>query len=210
MKHKSVTTGFRAILENPIVYEVIQNLSGAKQSYKRLVFENIRPFPDMRLLDIGCGTGALVKFLPEDIDYVGFDLSQAYIDKAIARWGRGRRSFICGRISAMLDRKLAPFDVAIAIGVLHHLDDKEANDLFVLALKSLISGGRLITIDPCFTDSQSRIAQFVICRDRGQYVRYPAEYTELASKVFRRINNWAEFSRSRIPYTHHLMECWKE
>lgn len=136
-------------------------------------------------------------------------MSQAYIDKAIGMYG-ARATFICDSVRGFLSRQLPAFDVAIAIGVLHHLDDDEAGDLFTLAFRSLVAGGRLISLDGCLLDRQSFIARFLIRHDRGRNVRSPAGYVALASRVFGSIKTKVEHDGLRIPYTHFVMECTKE
>ena len=163
----------------------------------------------MRLLDIGCGPGKILDFLPLDIDYTGFDISEAYIEYANSNYS-GRGTFHCGSVSEMLAKDLPAFDAAMARGVIHHLDDKGALELFQLAHKTLAPGGRLVTIDPCFLERQSPLAKFIISKDRGQKVRYPSEYKKLALEVFQEVKGEAIGNLLRIPYNHYLMECIKE
>jgi hypothetical protein len=97
-------------------------------------------------------------------------------------------------------------DIAVAIGVLHHMDDSAARELFLLACGSLKAGGRFITLDPCFENGQNPLARFLISRDRGQNVRTQVGYEKLVPPGCRitrsivRHKNW-------IPYTHCLLEC---
>lgn len=41
---------------------------------------------------------------------------------------------------------MEPFQIMLALGVLHHLEDYEVRQLFALAQAALREGGRLITI----------------------------------------------------------------
>jgi hypothetical protein len=95
----------------------------------------------------------------------------------------------------------------IAIGVLHHLNDADATRLLTLGRSALRPGGRLVTMDPCYTAHQSRIAQFVISHDRGRNVRDDERYGHLANRVFPRVETHVRGDLSRIPYTHLVMEC---
>ena len=78
-----------------------------------------------------------------------------------------------------------------------------------LANKALKKGGRLITFDGCYIEGQSKIAQFIISRDRGQFVRTQDGYVNLASKVFSRIEVGLRDDLLRIPYNHVILECTK-
>jgi cyclopropane fatty-acyl-phospholipid synthase-like methyltransferase len=62
------------------------------------------------------------------------------------------------------------FDRVTALGVVHHLDDTEANKLFSIAHKALKHGGKLITMDGVLIDGQSETARFPSpCGSRSVY-----------------------------------------
>jgi SAM-dependent methyltransferase len=103
--------------------------------------------------------------------------------------------------------ELASFDLAIAVGVLHHLNDAEALQLFQMAQAALKPAGRLITLDNCYRDGQSRIARFLISKDRGQYVRASDAYRNLALSVFPEVKASIREDLLRIPYTQVILEC---
>ena len=199
-----VTSGLRALLSSPVVYTAFQNLMGARQGWLRFVGEFVRPIAGERLLDIGCGPADLLAYLPE-MEYWGFDISEAYIAHAQARYGnRGR--FLC-KLLALEDLKTMPrFDVVVASGVFHHMDDEVAQDFLALAHDALRVGGRLVTVDPCWAEDQHPIAHFLISRDRGRNVRTAMGYEKLVApffanrKVTVRHKTW-------VPYTHCFMEC---
>ena len=55
----------------------------------------------------------------------------------------------------------AHYDLVLAWGVLHHLDDDQAGEFMSLARRGLKPTGRLVTLDPCYTDDQSRLARYL-------------------------------------------------
>ncbi|MNV24770.1 hypothetical protein D3C71_1158440 [compost metagenome] len=96
--------------------------------------------------------------------------------------------------------------MALAVGLLHHLDDPVALEVLRLAHQALKPGGRLLTVDPCLDPSQNAIARFLVRNDRGQNVRIRTAYENLAAQVFDNVK--AEVSNQAwIPYTHCIMEC---
>lgn len=203
-----ITSGVYALLSSPHVYTTFQYLMGARAAWRHFVAEYVRPFPGAALLDIGCGPADMLAYVPANVTYWGFDISQAYIDRATRRFGK-RGHFVCKLLTADDLAALPKFDVVTAVGVLHHLEDSEARQLLALAQQALKPGGKLVTIDPCLVEGQSPIARFLIRRDRGQNVRTQSGYAALAS---------AEFAEARveihhkkwIPYTHCYMECRKD
>jgi cyclopropane fatty-acyl-phospholipid synthase-like methyltransferase len=157
------------------------------------------------LLDIGCGPADILDALPPGIDYTGFDPNERYVKDAQRRFGQ-RGKFHCRQITTGRKEELSDFDLVLACGVLHHLDDSEVMDLFSLAKAVLNSGGRLITIDGCLVRGQSRIARLLLDQDRGQFVRTEAAYLALASKVFGSVTSHIRHDLMRIPYTHLIIE----
>jgi len=161
---------------------------------------------DQAILDIGCGPADILADLP-DVEYWGYDISEAYIAQANRRFGK-RGRFECKQLQFEDLVVLPKFDVVLALGLLHHLDDSVAVGVLQLAHEALKPGGRLLTIDPCLDPSQNPVARFLVRNDRGQNVRDRKEYSALADKVFSsprvevRHQTW-------IPYTHCFMECQK-
>jgi SAM-dependent methyltransferase len=88
------------------------------------------------------------------------------------------------RCSNFASHALAPADVAVAIGILHHLDDELASHLLRSIAYALKPGGRLVTADPCFHARQSSLRRFIISNYRGMRVRQFEQYVDPCNKVF--------------------------
>lgn len=201
------TDGFHAVLSYPRIYDLLQNLLGAKRSRAKLIRDHIRPRPGDRILDIGCGTGELFSQLPCGLHYVGFDLSESYI--VAARQRHKDAQFECMDVAdyqvAGGDEQGA--DLVLAIGILHHLDDDRARALMRTARAALKPGGRFISLDGTYVDGQSAIAYALIARDRGQSIRTPDAYRALAEAEFDTVNARVRSDMLYVPYTHYIMEC---
>ncbi len=195
----------RRLLGIPKLYSAFSRAAGgdARIVYAR---EYIRAFPEARVLDIGCGTADILEFLPSGIEYVGFDASESYIESARSRFGP-RGQFYCADVASQVGKAAVDFDIVLANGVLHHLDDDEAVDLFRIARNALKTGGRLVTLDGCYVEGQSRIARFLLSKDRGTFVRTESRYRQLASLVFAGVDVDIRHDLMRIPYTHIIMVC---
>lgn len=196
----------RALLARPSAFRAFGSLIGAHHAHQVLVREQLRPLPGQRILDIGCGTGELAEHLI-GMDYVGIDAHEPYVLAARALHRSAR--FEWARIE---DYPLDPgsFDLAVACGVLHHLDDSAAATLLRAAHGCLRPGGRLVTLDGCFTPHQNAVAHWLLSMDRGQHVRPPARYLQLAEAVFPRVQTTIRNDLLRIPYTHFIMSCSRD
>ena len=201
-----ITSGIRSILSHPAVYDGFQALLGANRARRRIVDEFVRPVPESCVLDVGCGTAVVLDYLPADIGYVGIDLSIDYIDAARAKYGE-RGTFLVGDVAQLPVDSIPPADRAIAIGLLHHLEDAEVRSLLAAIRGRLSPGGHLVTIDPCFDPAQSGFARFMVSRDRGQNVRSIQAYRALAKSAFDRVDSHVLHDLSRIPYSHAILEC---
>ena len=200
-----VVKGLRRALSFAAVYNFFQNLVGGPRSRRELVRCYVRPEPGQFILDIGCGTAEILAYLPE-VTYYGFDPSQKYVTAARRRFGE-RAKLACATVTEQTLRGLPKFDLVLAIGVLHHLSDAEASSLFRLAKSAMKPGGRLVTLDGCFVENQSRIAHFLISHDRGRNVRNEQGYRVLAGNVFDSVKSHIRHDLTRIPYTHVILEC---
>lgn len=202
-----ITNGLRAVLSHHWLYDIFQSLMGAHRVRYQFSTTFIRAYPGSRLLDIGCGTAQILEYLPEGVDYWGYDINPAYIAAARTKFSK-RGQFSCRFLEESEVTGMMSFDIVIATGLLHHLDDDNARNVLHLAKLALKSGGRFVSFDPVFVVDQNPIAQFIISRDRGQNVRTPEKYRNLALTVFSQVKGLVRH-RIWIPYTHWIMECQK-
>ena len=189
------------------VYRLFRKLVGGDDLNAFYVREYVRARAGERVLDIGCGPGDILDFLPP-VTYLGFDLNPAYIQSANKRFGT-RGEFHQQIVTRELVGKLTGFDLVMANGVLHHLNDAECIDLFNIAVAALKPDGRLVTLDGVLTPTQSRLARYLVLRDRGRFVRTEEEYVRMARRVFPRVTARILDGRLRIPYTHNVLVCQK-
>jgi len=198
---------FRPILNLPWAYQMWGSVVGSDGYRKTLAKEHIRARPSDRILDVGCGPGSMVPYLPRS-EYVGFDANPDYIQQARRRFPEAH--FTCDRVNEYNLPQSEYFDIVIALGILHHLDDQEAVQLFRMARRTLKPQGRLITLDGVWVAGQSRFAQFLLSRDRGRFVRHAEQYVALASTSFSTVNSTVRHDMLRIPYSHLILECSRD
>jgi SAM-dependent methyltransferase len=162
-----------------------------------------------RVLDIGCGPGNRLRTLPA-VDYTGFDLNPNYIATAQRKYG-SRARFFCADVSSVdLSAEAGSFDLVLAHGILHHVDDERAARLFEVGRALLKKSGRLVTVDPCYVPEQSRLSRWVVSCDRGRFVRPRQRYLDLAGVSFSKVASTVRHDLLRIPYSQILLRCTKE
>ena len=202
-----ITTGLRSILTHPWAYKMLQTAVGAGKFRRYFIDHYVRPKSGERILDIGCGPGEIMPYLPAGVEYVGYDISADYIAFAKQRFA-GRGDFYAAPFQESELGRHQPFDTAIVIAVLHHLDDEEARSLLSLLKRAVRPGGRIITADLVSIEGQNPVAQMMVNWDRGQNVRRANEYAALATPIFDRVDGEV-IDKAFIPRTLRswIMQC---
>lgn len=117
--------------------------SEGKNTYQILVDELEAHFSQGRLLDLGCGSGDLVKYLDDSFlqSYSGIDLSGSEIN--IARKTFPHLNFVCGR-AEMMPFKTESFDALLSHMFIHMISDLEG--MLSEARRVLVGGGPFISL----------------------------------------------------------------
>jgi SAM-dependent methyltransferase len=154
----------------------------------------------MRVIDIGCGPGHLLQYLPDDIEYNGFDIDETYV--AYARRSFGHLGvFHCRYFDADAAREFAGADLVMMNGVLHHIGDADLKSTLANIRDVLKDDGVLFTTDPCYREGQSSIAKWLIDNDRGEFVRDEDGYNRVLGDAFAQVKLAIREDLSRLPYT---------
>jgi len=192
------TKGFYSPLSSPVIYDLIQDLAWGKKGQLEYILKYLKPEKTDSILDVGCGSGRLLRHLPP-CEYVGVDLSRQYIEYANRRVFEGKASFFHADVKQLETMNLPKFSIVSAIGLLHHLDDEDAKFLLGTARNLLQDGGRLVTVDPGYHEGQGIISKFIADHDRGQNVRTPEEYADLFAESFSDVKIEITAQLTRLP-----------
>jgi SAM-dependent methyltransferase len=166
-----------------------------------IVQEYLKPVETSRVLDVGCGNADMARLLPSGVTYVGLDNNSGYIAKAKA----GGINVIEAHVNELGGLGYEPFDIAVAVGVLHHLDDSTVSALMTDVAGVLRPGGIFVTVDPVLHVGQSTISRGIMALDRGRFIRQGEAYSKLMSAVFPSFKVQMRFDLNPFPYAHCIM-----
>ncbi len=205
-------SGLRKPLKDSFIYTFFQNLMGAEKA-RRWVADNIWKLRGgERVVDLGCGPGDMLDYLPNDVAYWGFDISETYITMARQKFG-DKGKFVVGNATDFLNQYndlINTIDLINCFGLLHHVDDNEAIKILEVARRLLGPQGRMICLEPVFLVKQSRISKWFISQDRGRNVRQEQAWKELVAEVFDVFSTRVVTGLNNIFYTHIIIECRRE
>ena len=204
-----VSTGWRKTLEHSFVYNLWQLIIGGEAGHRAFINKYCKPHKHASILEIGCGTGTILEHIEEDlnVNYCGYDENPIYVDFAKRKYGdRGR--FYCAKVSDA-NIPTGSFDIVLALGILHHLNEAESLKLVESAWDSLSPGGFLFSADPVWTNTQSRLERYLMSKDRGQNIRTEEEYKKLIRTRFVNIESHVISGLLNIPWTANLIKAWK-
>jgi cyclopropane-fatty-acyl-phospholipid synthase len=142
------------------------SLEEAQEEKLDLVARKLGLEPGMRLLDVGCGWGAMVRHAAKHygVTAVGVTLSAeqaSWATEAIARQGLSDRASVLHS-----DYRDAPgdgYDAISSIGLLEHVGVKQYPDYFGFMYSKLRDGGRLLnhSITRAHNDTRVTTGQFI-------------------------------------------------
>ena len=206
-------SGIKSLLTISWVYDFFQNsLLGGDNARKWLATNVWKAKSGDAIVDIGCGSGIILEYLPPDIEYLGIDVSENYIRSARKKFS-GRGTFFLGTASDLVDRDNSHFgsaDLVLCTGLLHHLPDGEALEVLELSKRIMKPQGRLVCLEATFLARQTRLSRWIVSTDRGRHVRSEQEWKNLIGQAFESYSTSVLTGLLRIPYTHIIIECSNE
>ena len=197
------------MLNTPIIYEIVQFAVGAKTIRKELIKKIIEPAKPKKILDLGCGTGYVLKYLPP-CQYTGVDINKKYIQYAKSKFKKRKNTaFQEKNLNSKKVLNKTKYDCVMMNGLLHHLKDSEASNLLEIARRHLKKEGLLVGIDGCYEDKLSFLSKYLLSKDRGKYIREAEEYKKLMKIKFRTVSLETILGPAWFPYNYCLWFCKK-
>jgi SAM-dependent methyltransferase len=169
---------YQKILGHALIYDYVRPLAvgGVDLSPS---YANLETGPDEVVVDIGCGTGEALRYLPSFREFHGFDTDATAIQVARRRprARQGRVRFYERPVTGADLAQIRPTRVMMS-GLLHHLSDDDARKLLELCAAQE-SVRRIATNDPVFLERRP-INNLYARLDRGRFVREPSAYRAIA------------------------------
>jgi ubiquinone/menaquinone biosynthesis C-methylase UbiE len=179
---------------DPAAYEVVHELEeshwffvGRRNILRRLLNGLLAGVDAPRILDVGCGTGATMRFLEQFGEVTGMDVSSTAIEYC-RQQGRERLCLADGESLPFADES---FDLVAALDMLEHLEHESEG--LSEAWRVLKDGGHALLVVPAFGFLWSDFDRF-----SGHYRRYSRE--ELRRKI-----EGSGFEVSRLSYFNTLL-----
>lgn len=109
-----------------------------------------------RVLDVGCGSGTILNFLPGDIDYVGVEINPHLVEILLDSYPGATAYSLDIQREAVSGEK--PFDTILALALIEHLE--RPMDFLERYVPLLAEGGAMVVTTPTRTgDRVHRVLQ---------------------------------------------------
>lgn len=169
---------------------------------RRIISDILARYKYETILDFGCGIGILAPLFPHK-KYLGFDKDEKAI--AFAKAGHPRYSFVVADATNLkLNKK---FDLIIVVGVLHHLDNKEAKAALKTMRFLLTNNGVILIIEPIPPIYKWNIlGRFLRASDKGHFVRKMQDYKKLVRDGLRIEKQYAKIG-GLLDYGVFIISC---
>ena len=167
----------------------------------------VRPEPDMRVVDLGCGTGELTRELHTTLrakETLGIDTSEAMLEAARAHVAPGL-SFSKGDLAGF--RAAPPLDLVFSNAAVHWVKDHEG--LFASLTESVRAGGQLAVQMPANHDHPSHAVAAEVARELpfAEIIREPRVSPVLPPEAYAKILDRLGYKEQSVRlqvYGHHL------
>lgn len=183
----------------PFIYNFIQKIFYHKLSvteWNKIIGSTSKK----KILDIGCGPGdESVNY--HNAFYYGLDISPSYIRNAKKKY-KDNGEFFCCSVDAINKLNINDIDIVLMKGVMHHLSDKQLNNLFSNLKKMTNKNMRIVTLDCLFFSGQNFVSWFLTFLDRGEYVRTEKAYREIVETHFK--IKYSSIIEQKLPPIHRL------
>ena len=141
------------------------------------------------ILEIGCSTGIMADIFKKykGINYTGIDIDKEVIEYAQHAFRENKNfQFMNVDLRDFKNISSKKFDYILFAGMLHHIDDNMAIELFNSAIDLIKPDGIIVIVDPLHPEiTDSWLMHYFMKIDRGKYFRKENEMLTIISKLDR-------------------------
>jgi SAM-dependent methyltransferase len=193
-------SGIYKLVTYPWFYEAFQNLLGAQKARARFFKEWVQTTDESAILELGCGPNTSLPFIRYR-SYHGVDINPKHIAQH-----HSKRSdvthFHVGAAQDIVPLLEQQFDVVLALGFLHHLNDASVASLLDASIQKLSPTGCIYFLEPIYLSKQHPFAKFLKDKDSGQHIRSLGEYEALLARDGFGLDVKISHDLLRVPYDH--------
>ena len=165
------------IVANPFVYDLVQFLTGAEITNKRIKLR-LAKVDAAVIVDIGGGTGSMMDLFPKQALYICLDIDEQKLE--------GYRAKYPNKPAVLGDATTAPIatasvDLVVCKFLSHHIPDDRVDYLLRECYRILRPTGTLLFVESLRNDRRFR-SRFLWKYDRGSFPRTGAEVRQLVEK----------------------------
>lgn len=168
----------KRILKIPQFYKFYINLIGGKKFFKNYVEKYVSPKENQTILELGCGSGNILYYLPKTIDYTGLDLNSKCIKYCKKKFPSFE--FLIKDVSDFNLNKT--FDIIFSEGIMACLSDEQIEKMLKNICKHSKKDTKIILSDMNFCKENTKLQNFFLKQERGKYLRSTKDFIKIYSK----------------------------
>jgi SAM-dependent methyltransferase len=191
------------IFNFPLIYNLYQKIIFRKDSKNKIFNEYIKVNKKDLVLDIGCGPGNYRQLIKSE-NYFGIDINCKSIDQAKEIYPND--NFDCLPVQEISSKLNKNFDKIILLGLLHHISDQDAINLFNDLKNVVMPQSQVFCLDTSFKKNQKFFSKMMAKLDKGNHVRFPEELEKLVDKEFYTIDVKMFDNLLRVPCFHSFIK----
>tara|TARA_Y100000817_G_C16696868_1_gene473000 strand:- start:124 stop:750 length:627 start_codon:yes stop_codon:yes gene_type:complete len=191
------------IFNFPIIYNAYQKIIFRKDSKNNIFNNYIKVNKKDLVLDVGCGPGNYRDLIKSE-NYYGIDINCKSIDQAKEIYPKDH--FDCLPVQEISNKVNKKFDKIILLGLLHHISDQDALNLFNDLKNIAMPETKIFCLDTSFKRNQNLFSKIMAKLDKGNHVRFPEELEKLVDTEFYSVDIKMFDNLLRVPCFHSFLK----
>ena len=186
------------VLAKPTIFNVIRYIiAGSQENTKQFVEKTLRKYKAKTVLDIGCGTGDFADAVPSKTNYLGVDINKQYIMFANDKYASKQKKFLLQDVREKSFYKNKKFDGVLLVSMMHHLSNKELQELLPI-VKKIVK--KTVIVADIIPDPPGFLRKLMVKFDQGKYIRPQKEKIAILKKYFKIVRTEIVYSRLAVQY----------